>query len=532
MTLNTLPRVLTIAGSDSGGGAGIQADLKTFTSLGTFGTSVITALTAQNTQGVQGIHPCPTAFVAQQLDSVLSDIGTDAVKTGMLFSAEMIEVVVSKISEFGLAKVVLDPVMIATSGDRLLAEDAVAAIVGRLLPLALVVTPNIPEAEVLCANVQKGWAGKIDSLEAMHDSAKLLHAAGVKNVLIKGGHLPLTETPVKNKEGVSVVMLSPTVKRDNGTDRKYCVDVLFTGSELIEFWKEYVPTKNTHGTGCTLSAAIAAYLASDKTVVQAVQEGLLYVTNAISTSLNIGSGHGPLNHVHNITLPQTPLTKETFIQTLKSACAKDWDEYINHPFVRGMADGTLPTESFKHYIRQDYIYLLHYARAHALAAYKATKFTDIINASRIALHIAEESQLHVKYCEQWGISLQELEATKEATANLSYTRYVLEKGLSGDILDLFMAMAPCLLGYGEIGMKLANDPATKKEGNLYWAWISNYGKEDFQQAVTTGEELLFRLYTEMVPASNTTRLDDLCAIFRQATILEVKFWEMGLNILD
>ncbi|KAJ3026133.1 UNVERIFIED_CONTAM: hypothetical protein HDU68_006151 [Siphonaria sp. JEL0065] len=531
MTSPTLPRVLTIAGSDSGGGAGIQADTKTFTALGCYGTSVVTALTAQNTMGVQGIHPCPPEFVAQQLDSVLGDIGTDALKTGMLFNAAMIKVVVGKIKEHNLTKFVLDPVMIATSGDRLLAEDAVAAIAHDLLPLALVATPNIPEAVVLCKALDKSWSGVIETLEDMHLAARVLHAAGVKNVLIKGGHLPLSQPP-RVTEGIRSVMVAPLVKRDNGENLKYCVDVLFTGEEMIEFWKEHVPTKNTHGTGCTLSAAIAACLASGKPVVQAVQEGLLFVTNAISTSLSIGSGHGPLNHVYSIVPSKPVFTKESFIQHLKESCRKDWDEYIDHPFVRGLADGTLPSESFKHYIRQDYIYLLHYARAYSLAAFKANHFEDIVSAAGVALHIAQESQLHVKYCESWGITLQELESTKEATANLSYTRYFLEKGLSGDRLDLYIAMAPCLIGYGEIGLKLANDPATKREGNLYWDWISNYGKEDFQQAVTAGEDLLFKLYNEMVPASNTTRLQELCDVFRQATILEVKFWDMGLHILD
>ncbi|KAI9346907.1 Phosphomethylpyrimidine kinase-domain-containing protein [Obelidium mucronatum] len=512
MTTSTLPRVLTIAGSDSGGGAGIQADLKTFTSIGTYGTSYRESTLAHLNS------------LAQQLDSVLADIGTDAIKTGMLFNAAMINVVVAKIQEFNLTKFVLDPVMIATSGDRLLAEDAVAAITDQLLPLALVVTPNIPEALVLCKALQKGYSGVIETLEDMHAAARVLHAAGVKNVLIKGGHLPLSQPP-RVAEGVQSVMIAPNVKRDNGEHVKYCVDVLFTGDELIEFWKEYVPTKNTHGTGCTLSAAIAAHLASGKSVVQSVQEGLLFVTNAISTSLSIGAGHGPLNHVYSIVPTKPAMTKETFIQHLKDSCKTDWDEYINHEFVRGLADGSLNPESFKHYIRQDYIYLLHYARAYALAAFKSNRFEDIVAASGVALHIAQESQLHVKYCESWGISLEELERTKEATANLSYTRYFLEKGLSGDLLDLYIAMAPCLIGYGEIGLKLANDPNTKREGNLYWEWISNYGKEDFQSAVALGEDLLFRLYTEMVPSSNANRLQELCDVFRQATILEVKFWD-------
>ncbi|KAJ3205384.1 hypothetical protein HDU82_005228 [Entophlyctis luteolus] len=485
----TIARVLTIAGSDSGGGAGIQADLKTFTAMATFGTSVITALTAQNTVGVQAVHAVPAAFVAEQLDSVLEDIGTDAAKTGMLFDRDTVRVVAEKISKYNVRKYVLDPVMIATSGDRLLAENAVQAIMDLLVPLALLVTPNIPEAEVMCAHVDQKWEGKIGSLEDMHQAADILRRAGVENLLIKGGHLPVTL--INNVEGVRKVFLKPefnSAESKNEETKKYCVDLLYAGDDIIEFWKPFIDTKNTHGTGCTLSAAIASCLAVGKPLIQSVEEGLLYIANALRNSPSIGSGRGPLNHVFAIINARSPIAdKDTFIHKLKASCQKEWNAYVHHPFVEMLGDGTLPEECFKHYIRQDYIYLLHYARAYALAAYKSNNFSDIVEGSRAALNIAQESQVHIKYCETWGISKEELENTKEALANLSYSRFFLEKGVGGDRLDLMVALAPCLLGYGEVGLALANNPKTKKEGNLYWEWIANYAKEDFQRAVRDGE---------------------------------------------
>ncbi|KAJ3243101.1 hypothetical protein HDU78_000795 [Chytriomyces hyalinus] len=552
MTQMQLTRVLTVAGSDSGGGAGIQADLKTVTSLGCYGSSAVTALTAQNTIGVQGVHGCPAGFVQQQMESVLTDIGTDAIKTGMLFSREIVEVVANQISQFGVKNVVVDPVMVATSGDTLLASEAVNAVIKFLLPLATVLTPNVPEAEVLCAalhglkkseagkaettpgtsdtDVAGNSAGKIESVADMRRAARFLHSAGAQSVLIKGGHLPLKADAASDTSEVGVRTVRLVSSATSDPTGLSVVDVLFDGAEFVEFWKPFVNTSNTHGTGCTLSAAIAAYLASGKPVVEAVEGGLIYVSNAISTSISIGKGHGPLNHLHLMKPALAPANKANFVSMLKNSCVSEWEQYIDHKFVRGLADGTLDTESFKYYIRQDYIYLLHYARGYALAAFKEQTMEGIAQAAQIALGIVREAtDVHVKYCESWGISHKELIATKEATANMSYTRFFLEKGMSGDRLDLYVAMAPCLIGYGEIGLKLMNDPNTKREGNPYWAWIQNYGEADFQAAVQAGEELLERLYEETVPVSNTVRLEQLCENFRQATLLEVKFWDMGLN---
>ncbi|KAJ3190384.1 hypothetical protein HDU85_000680 [Gaertneriomyces sp. JEL0708] len=507
-----VPRALTIAGSDCGGGAGIQADLKTFTLQNVFGTSVLTALTAQNTLGVQGIFPVSSAFILQQLNSVFDDIGADAVKTGMLHNAEVIETVAKALRARNVVKLVVDPVMVSTSGGRLLDEAALSSLTTHLLPLAELITPNVPEAEVLCGT-------KITSLEDVKKASQKLHSLGSRNVLIKGGHLPFDEAG------------QPASLDDIDDDARqgplHTIDTLYIGStgEFIELRNQFIHTKNTHGTGCTTAAAITSGLAKGETLVKSVADAINFVHTALSVSVQshftIGSGHGPL--------PLLPPHIPSFVQLLKQSCADDWHKYTYHPFVQQIADGTLDVESFKYYIRQDYLFLRHYARANALAAYREHDLEDIVEGARIVGYIGDEVALHIKYCESWGISLEDLNNTPEASPNIAYTRYVLDKGASGDRLDIRVALAPCLLGYGEIGMRLKNDPNTKKEGNPYWPWIENYSKPEFQTAVQEGEILLEKLFREMVPAGNQRRIKQLVENFKQATILEERFWEMGLQ---
>jgi hydroxymethylpyrimidine kinase/phosphomethylpyrimidine kinase len=254
-------RVLTIAGSDSGGGAGIQADLKTITALGGFGMSVITALTAQNTLGVQGIHEVPADFIVKQFDSVATDIGVDAAKTGMLASSEIMKVVAEKVREYGIHKLVVDPVMVAKGGAMLIREEAKKTLIEELVPLAYVITPNVPEAEEL-AGID------ITNSEAMKRAAGIINEKGAKNVLIKGGHMAGD-----------------------------ALDILYDGRDYFEFRSERIETQDTHGTGCTISAAIATGLAQGMSVYDAVKRAKEYITTAIRFSLRIGGGHGPTNHM-------------------------------------------------------------------------------------------------------------------------------------------------------------------------------------------------------------------------------------------
>jgi len=261
-------RVLTIAGSDSGGGAGIQADLKTFAALGCYGMSAITALTAQNTVGVSGIHPVPPAFAAAQIAAVLEDIGADAIKIGMLYSAELIRVVAEQLQKFSARNIVLDPVMVAQSGDRLLRDDAVGAITEYLMPLADVVTPNIPEAEVL---VGRG----IRSVEEMRQAARDLGRFGSRSILVKGGHR----------------------EEDDSSDLLY----MCREDRFVTLTAERVSSRNTHGTGCTLSSAIAAGLARGEALEDAVRQAKEYIRRAIRAGADytVGRGHGPVHHFFN-----------------------------------------------------------------------------------------------------------------------------------------------------------------------------------------------------------------------------------------
>lgn len=258
-------RVLTIAGSDSGGGAGIQADLKTISANGCYAMSVITALTAQNTVGVHAIHPVPVDFVRQQMEAVLTDIGVDAVKIGMLFSPELIRCVAGQLDRFEVEKIVLDPVMVATSGDILLQDEAIGALKEYLVPRAGIITPNLPEAEVLLGH-------KIQTSAEVSLAAVELAELGCANILIKGGHL-----------------------EDRASD-----DLLYLGAQQrsVILQGERIKTRNTHGTGCTLSSAVASFMARGEGVEGAVRLAKEYISGAVKggAAYRIGQGHGPVHH--------------------------------------------------------------------------------------------------------------------------------------------------------------------------------------------------------------------------------------------
>jgi hydroxymethylpyrimidine/phosphomethylpyrimidine kinase len=268
-----MKRVLTIAGSDSGGGAGIQADLKTFTALGVYGMSAITSITAQNTVGVQGIHDLPPEFVALQIDSVISDIGVDAAKTGMLSASAIIEAVASKVKEYKIPNLVIDPVMYAKSGDALLKPDARYTLIKKLLPLSALITPNIPEAEFLSGI-------KIKDIDDMKRGAEIIKEKVGADVLVKGGHL--IEGARGKGQGARVL------------------DMLYTDGEFFIFESERVDTKNTHGTGCTYSAAIASELAKGNKLHDAVKRAKDFITSAIRNAIEIGKGKGPTNPVASL----------------------------------------------------------------------------------------------------------------------------------------------------------------------------------------------------------------------------------------
>ena len=265
----SIPIALTIAGSDSGGGAGIQADLKAFSAHGVYDASVITAITAQNTQTVRSIHYLPQQMIADQIDAVFDDLRVDAVKTGMLGDAHTLAVVAERLKHYQPAKLVIDPVMVAKSGDALLRRNAVELLKRELLPLASLITPNLPEAAVLLD------ISEPQTLAEMACVVKQLHQLGAAAVLLKGGHLPGTEQ---------------------------ATDLFYDGRQLVHLPAPRVATQNTHGTGCTLASAITAGLASGLDCLSAVQQAKTYIHGAIAAadSLDVGKGHGPVHHFYQL----------------------------------------------------------------------------------------------------------------------------------------------------------------------------------------------------------------------------------------
>ncbi|KAK1634733.1 phosphomethylpyrimidine kinase [Colletotrichum phormii] len=499
-------RVLVIAGSDCSGGAGLEADQKVIAAHGCYAMTATTALTAQNTTGVHDIHHVPQEFLLKQIDACIGDIGVDVVKTGMLASPATVETVVEALKRHKVPKVVVDPVMIATSGAELLPREAVAELLEGLLKLTTVLTPNIPEAKLILEDSGHDSieVASVKDLEAM---AKSVQALGPEWVLVKGGHAPFKE--------------DLTVARSEG-EKAVVVDVLYGHGEFWHVKSPYQSSTNTHGTGCSLASAIASNLAKGLGVPEAVKSACRYIEAGIKTAPGFGKGHGPLNHFHSIqTLPFAP---GRFIEyMLERPDVKDvWKTFVYHPFVMAMGDGTLPMESFKQYLIQDYLYLVHFARANALASYKAKSIADISAGATIVNHITREMSLHIDYCKGFGITVPEIEATEEHQACTAYTRYVLDVGVSEDWIALQMALAPCLLGYGAVAKQLHGDVKTKREENTYWKWIENYVADDYVGAVKTGSDLIERHAALQSPSS----IERLVKIFIHGTKMEIGFWEM------
>ncbi|MEA2107652.1 MAG: bifunctional hydroxymethylpyrimidine kinase/phosphomethylpyrimidine kinase [Bacteroidota bacterium] len=265
--IKSYKKVLTIAGSDSGGGAGIQADLKAFSANGVYGMSAITAITAQNTERVRAIHPVPVDFIEKQIATVMEDIGADTVKIGMLHSTEVIKTVIASLKKYQINNIVVDPIMVATSGDKLLQDNAIDILIKELLPLASVITPNIPEAEIILNKKIHNWS-------EFTEAARKLSQTGAKSVLLKSGHF-------KAEKLIDIFYVSE-------------------GDELIEIPYKRIDTKNTHGTGCTLSSAIAAWLAHGFSLKEAIQKGLKYTHQTIAegSKYQLGKGHGPVHHFY------------------------------------------------------------------------------------------------------------------------------------------------------------------------------------------------------------------------------------------
>ncbi|WP_449408574.1 bifunctional hydroxymethylpyrimidine kinase/phosphomethylpyrimidine kinase [Microbacterium maritypicum] len=451
-----IPRVLSIAGSDPSGGAGIQADLKSIAANGGYGMAAVTALTAQNTQGVRDVHVPPADFLRTQLDAISEDIVVDAVKIGMLADAEVIREVAGWLDEVRPPIVVLDPVMVATSGDRLLDAAAESALQG-LLERADVVTPNLAELAALSGTTIDGWP---EALAAARELSQRVGAA----VLVKGGHLPGDSVP------------DALVDARRGALRE------FPGSRI--------DTRNTHGTGCSLSAALATLLARGQDPVAAVSSARDWLRESLRTSdaLLVGRGTGPVHHFS--TLWATAGLGRPSDDDIR----RDWWERIagirigidDLPFIRGLAAGTLDREPFLHYLQQDALYLREYARVLAEASRLApTSAEQAFWADSARGAIVGELDLHASWLAPERNGDDEIFAAEPAPATTAYLDHLRSVAFGGDYAELVAAVLPCFWLYSDLGRRLhagelgieALDPE-----HPYASWLSTYADPAFEAA--------------------------------------------------
>jgi len=494
--LREVPRVLSIAGSDPSGGAGIQADLKSIAAHGGYGMAAITALTAQNTQGVRAVHVPPAAFLVQQLEAVSDDITIDAVKIGMLGDAEVVAAVRSWLEKVRPAVVVLDPVMVATSGDRLLQASAETALRG-LLPLADLITPNLAELAMLLGEAQAdSWA------EALEQGRRLAAATGA-TILVKGGHL-------------------------NGAA---CPDALVnTGGllaqEIVEVPGDRIPTRNSHGTGCSLSSAMATAQARLGNWEASLRHVKLWLAGALESSdrLDVGAGNGPINHFHHVPgatgpVPElAPLGEGDFAEVLRAESVADLDAIHELEFIRDLVAGTLPEKQFAYYLAQDAIYLNGYSRVLARASALApTEAAQLFWARSAQQCLEVESELH----RNW-LSTRTVEPVLGPVTK-SYVDHLLAASVSGSYAVLVAAVLPCFWLYAEVGQALhaqflaAGAPAD----HPYAEWLRTYADEDFAQA--TREAIA--LADEAGRRGSEDERAAMVAAFSQSCRFEVDFFD-------
>lgn len=478
---------LTIAGSDSSGGAGIQADIKTMTMNGVFAMSAITALTAQNTLGVTGILEAAPEFLAKQIDAVFTDIFPNAVKIGMVSSSGLIRTISEKLKFYHARNIVLDPVMAAASGARLINEDAIDTLANELLPLAVIATPNIPEAEILSGI-------NINDETGMIEAAKIINAKFGCSVLVKGGHM---------------------VNDAN--------DFLFAGENNSAWFRgSRINTSNTHGTGCTLSSAIAANLAKGYGLDEAVKRAKDYISGALGAMLDLGKGCGPMNHAFNLTGKFAQ--NHNLLQRLMNSVADIWPEYNNQPFVKGIETGELEPEKFRDYIIQDYLYLNEYSKVFALGVAKSQSLETMKLFSGVIQAIANvEMNIHNGYMAHFNVSQSELDSAKRKLANLSYTSYMLRIAYEDGEPEILAAILSCALSYEDIAKKiLLNNPEARNH-ELFGDWIKCYSGEEYCKL----NKILLATLEEAVKDYAEEKLEHIAEIFRACSLYEMGFWDMA-----
>lgn len=527
-----LPTVLSIAGTDPSGGAGVEADVKTITAHRCYAMTCITALNAQTPIKVYSINNTPKEVVSQILDANLQDMKCDVIKTGMLTTAA-IEVLHEKLLQLGenRPKLVVDPVLVATSGSSLAGKDIASLITEKIAPFADILTPNIPECFKLLGEDRE--ISKLrDIFEVAKDLAKITKCS---NILVKGGHIPW-----------------------NDEEGKYITDVLYLGAEqrFITFKGNFVNTTHTHGTGCTLASAIASNLARGYSLPQSVYGGIEYVQNAVAIGCDVTKetvkDNGPINHVYAIEIPlEKMLSDECFTASdavhkkpVKSSLNKipggsfykylinhpkvkpHWDSYVNHDFVRKVADGSLEPKKFQFFIEQDYLYLVNYARISCIAGSKSPCLEDLEKELVIVECVRNGLCQHERRLrEEFGIKDPDyLQKIQRGPALRAYCRYFNDVSRRGNWQELVIALNPCLMGYVHALTKI-KDEVTAAEGSVYREWCETYSSSWCHEAMLEGEKLLNHILETYPPE----KLDTLVTIYAEVCELEANFWTAALE---
>lgn len=499
--MSDVVRALSIAGSDPSGGAGIQADLKTFSALGAYGMAALTSLTAQNTRGVTGVHTPPAVFLTAQLDALTADITIDAVKIGMVADADVARAVAAWLRDHRPPVVVLDPVMVATSGDRLLAESAVAVVRDELVPLADLVTPNLPELAVLVGREPATtWA------EALAQGRRLAERAEVA-VLVKGGHL--------GGDG------SPDALVDPGSGPGATLTV-------VELTGPRVSTRHTHGTGCSLSSALAALRPGSSGWEQAARAAKAWLTGALAAAdrLGVGGGHGPVHHFHAL-WPEPggpsrgvpPVPGETFTGAVWRRTASLRAGIDKLPFVRGLADGSLSADRFGYYLRQDAIYLGGYSRALARCSALAPGPQQQLRwAASAHSALAVEATLHEDWLAASGQPRPDPAESSPTTAG--YLDHLAAVAGGGEYAELVAAVLPCFWVYSDVGTRLHAEAAGRAD-HPFRRWIDTYADQEFAEATAWVVAEADRCAAEAGPALRAR----MAAAFERSVRYEWMFWD-------
>lgn len=516
---NKLNTVLTVAGSDSSGGAGIEADIKTISAHKCYALTTIVSLTAQNTMGVINAAPTTKEMIKNMLSENFTDISICAIKTGLLTEDAIVELKNAILQFEYKGYLVADPVMVSTSGFDFINNSVLKLLIETLSPFITLLTPNMVEAKCLLNTLydQKLYdkSNDIDKIEEIYDMCLKIYArTGISNILIKGGH--------QNWKDSNLL-----------TDVLYCSD----SNSFTVFKSEMINSKNTHGTGCTLSSAIASNLSNGLSIINSVANGIVYVQNGIKTAPNIGNGHGPLNHIQNMkqynymssSKFELPFkTGEALEYLVNHPEVKDhWNSYTNHNFMKMVYNFKLPLDNFKRFAEQNYIYLQRYANVILKLASKSHNIIEMEDSVKILNDTFVEIKRHKNILSQLGFTDEYIENIKPSKECTLYTNELMNLAEnSGDMFDIIVSLTPCFHGFREASLNAMRENSRgsnvdKFTREVYVKWIDQNTSEWYDNACINDKErldLFFRKY-----CSDKIKLDRTIFIFKKFTKLEIDF---------